>query len=61
MSSKRGIVVYGTDVPGRLGRMLPKGRARMRELLTEQLRLVEQSGSAKHADALRQELRRYGG
>ena len=33
----------------------------MRELLSNHLRLAERSGSEEPADALRQELRRYGG
>jgi hypothetical protein len=53
--------MYGTGVPGPVARMLPAGRATMRVLLTEHLQLAEQRGSTKHVEAVRRELRRYGG
>jgi hypothetical protein len=52
----------GTDVPGRLARWTPKGRAQMRRLLQQYLDQMEShDASAAEREAVRRELRRYGG
>lgn len=52
----------GTDVPGRLARLTPKGRAEMRRLLLQYLdQLESHDAPAAEREEVRRELRRYGG
>jgi hypothetical protein len=54
--------MYGPAVPGRLARLTPKGRARMRALLQQQLHEAGRAGASDSMlEELREELRRHGG
>ncbi len=54
--------MYGPAVPGRLARVTPKGRARMRALLQQHLDEAERAGASDWMlEELREELRGYGG